>query len=75
MVLALVRPKPNPVPSGVGLSSRQLGLRLEARRMKTSRYTEEQISFALRQAEAGTSTIEVCRKLVISEQTSNSCWS
>ena len=33
------------------------------------RYTEEQIAFALRQAESGTSVAEIVRKLGISEQT------
>ena len=37
--------------------------------MKRSRYTNEQIAFALRQAEGGTSVSEVCRKMGISEQT------
>lgn len=37
--------------------------------MKKSRYTEEQIAFALRQAEAGTPIVEVCRKMGASEQT------
>ena len=37
--------------------------------MKRSRYTEEQIAIALRQAEGGTSVGEVCRKMGISEQT------
>ncbi len=37
--------------------------------MKKSRFTEEQISFALRQAELGTKAMEVCRKMGISEQT------
>jgi putative transposase len=37
--------------------------------MKKARYTEEQIAFALRQAETGTAVVEVCRKLGISEQT------
>ena len=36
--------------------------------MKKSKFTEEQIAFALRQAEAGTRVIEVCRKMGISEQ-------
>lgn len=31
--------------------------------MKKSRYTEEQIAFALKQAELGTPVNEVCRKL------------
>ena len=37
--------------------------------MKRSRYTAEQIAFALRQAESGTPVSEVCRKMGISEQT------
>ena len=37
--------------------------------MKRSRYTNEQIAFALRQAESGTPVGEVCRKIGISEQT------
>jgi putative transposase len=37
--------------------------------MKKSRYSEEQIAFALRQAETGTPIVEVCRKMGISEQT------
>ena len=37
--------------------------------MKRSRYTEEQIAFALRQAEGGTAVGEVCRKMGISENT------
>ena len=37
--------------------------------MKKARYTEEQITYALRQAEAGTKAAEICRKLGISEQT------
>ena len=37
--------------------------------MKKSRYTAEQIAFALRQAESGTPAPEVCRKMGISEQT------
>ena len=32
------------------------------------RFTEEQIAFALRQAEGGTSVTEVCRKMGVSEQ-------
>lgn len=36
--------------------------------MKKSRYTAEQIAFALRQAESGTPVIEVCRKMGICEQ-------
>ena len=37
--------------------------------MKKSRYTEEQIAFALKQAELGTPVNEVCRKLGVSEPT------
>ena len=37
--------------------------------MKKSRYTAEQVAFALRQVEAGTPVPEVCRKMEISEQT------
>ena len=37
--------------------------------MKKSNYTEEQIAFALKQAELGTPIPEVCRKLGIAEQT------
>ena len=37
--------------------------------MKKSRFTEEQIARALRQAESGTPAVEVCRKLGVSEQT------
>ena len=37
--------------------------------MKKSRYTEEQIAFALKQAEMGTAVPEICRKLGITEQT------
>jgi putative transposase len=33
------------------------------------RFTEEQIAFALRQAEAGTAVAEIVRKLGVSEQT------
>ena len=37
--------------------------------MKRSRYAEEQIAFALKQAELGTPISDVCRKLGVSEQT------
>ena len=36
--------------------------------MKRSRYSEEQIAFALRQAESGTPATEVCRKTGVTEQ-------
>lgn len=35
--------------------------------MKKSRYTEEQIAFALRQAEGGTSVADLCRQMGVSE--------
>ncbi len=35
--------------------------------MKTSKFTDEQIAFALRQAETGTKVAEVCRKIGISD--------
>ena len=37
--------------------------------MKSSRYSPEQVAFAMRQAESGTSVPEVCRKMGIAEQT------
>ena len=37
--------------------------------MRKTRFSEEQIAYALRQAESGTVVSEVCRKLEISEQT------
>jgi len=37
--------------------------------MKRSRYTEEQIAFALKQAELGTPVPDVCRKMGISDAT------
>jgi len=37
--------------------------------MKRSKFTEQQIMFALKQAETGVSVAEVCRKLGISEAT------
>ena len=36
--------------------------------MKTSKFTDEQVAMALRQAEAGTPVGEICRKLGVSEQ-------
>jgi len=35
--------------------------------MKRSRFSEEQISYALRQAESGTPVADVCRQLGVSE--------
>ena len=37
--------------------------------MKRMRYSAEQIVYALRQAEAGSAVVEICRKLGVSEQT------
>ena len=37
--------------------------------MKKSKFTEDQIAFAIKQAELGTRVEEVCRKLGISEAT------
>jgi putative transposase len=37
--------------------------------MKKSKFTEQQIVFALKQAETGVSVAEVCRKMGISEAT------
>ncbi len=37
--------------------------------MKKSRFTNEQIAFALKQAETGTPVNEICRKLGVSELT------
>jgi putative transposase len=36
--------------------------------MKRARYTDEQIAYALRQAEAGTPVTEICRKMGVSQQ-------
>ena len=41
----------------------------EVDEVRKSTFTEEQIAYALRQAESGTPVLEVCRKLGISEQT------
>ena len=38
--------------------------------MRKSKFTDEQIAYALHQAESGTAPVEICRKLGISEQTS-----
>jgi putative transposase len=42
---------------------------MEQKTMKKSRFTEEQIAYALRQAESGTPVVDVCRHLGISDAT------
>ena len=37
--------------------------------MPRKRFTEEQVGFALRQADAGTAVTEICRKMGVSEPT------
>lgn len=37
--------------------------------MKKSKFTEEQIAFALRQAEGGVKVAEICRKMGVSDAT------
>jgi putative transposase len=37
--------------------------------MKRKRYTDEQIAYALRQAESGTPVAEICRKMGVIQQT------
>ncbi len=44
-------------------------MRKEGHPLRKSRFTQEQIAFALRQAENGTSVGEVCRKMGVSENT------
>jgi putative transposase len=44
-------------------------LREEEHVVKKSRFTEEQIAFALKQAELGTKVDEICRKIGISDAT------
>jgi putative transposase len=50
-------------------SARLEAITAEGGLMKTSKVTEEQIAYALRQVEGGTQGGEVCRRLGISEQT------
>jgi putative transposase len=56
-----------------GLNERVLAeskrIELEILPMKKSKFTGEQIAFALRQAEVGTAVAEVCRKMGVSEAT------
>jgi hypothetical protein len=42
--------------------------------MKKSRFTEVQVAYALRQAEAGTPVMDVCRGLGISEAIDLACF-
>jgi putative transposase len=37
--------------------------------MKSSKFSEEQIAYALRQAEGGTAVADVCRQIGVSEAT------
>ena len=37
--------------------------------MKRSRFSEEQVTYALRQADSGTAVADVCRQLGVSEAT------
>ena len=37
--------------------------------MRRKRYSDEQVAFALRQAESGTAVEEICRKMGVSEPT------
>lgn len=41
--------------------------------MKQKRYSEEQIVYALRQAESGEKVVDICRRMGISEQTFYAC--
>ena len=43
--------------------------RLGGHAVKKSKFTEEQIAYALKQAELGTPVAEVCRKMGISDAT------
>jgi putative transposase len=41
----------------------------EERAMKKSRFSEEQVAYALREADSGTAVADVCRQLGVSEAT------
>ena len=41
--------------------------------MPRKRFTNEQIAFALRQSESGTTVEEICRKMGVSEPTKRNC--
>ena len=41
--------------------------------MTRRRYTDEQIAYAARQAESGTTVAEICRKMRVSQQTFHTC--
>lgn len=41
--------------------------------MKRSKFSEEQIAYALRQAESGTPAADICRQLGISEASCAAC--
>jgi putative transposase len=63
----LVSP-PQAVPVGLRVKTRYFEVG-RSPIMKGKRFTEEQIAFALRQAESGVPVVEICRKMEISEAT------
>jgi Transposase len=64
-----VRVCPAPSPKSVSTSWVRIFANRGGDQMRTSTFTEEQIAYALREAESGTPVLEVCRKLGVSEQT------